>query len=87
MNRLNSAVARCASIAAFGVLLSACATPPPACMSPQSQNLQYALNDVQYNLRAGCVAHYDRYYDDLLTIAEFKRLIAVCGRKAANPKR
>lgn len=50
--------------------LSACASNEPSCMSPQSRNLDSAISAVQSNLRSGCAAHFDRYYDDLLTIAE-----------------
>ncbi len=51
-------------------LLSACVSSPPSCMSPQTRNLGSAITAVQSNLKAGCEAHFDRYYDDLLTIAE-----------------
>ncbi len=50
--------------------LSACASNEPNCMSPQSRNLDAAMSAVQSNLSSGCAAHFDRYYDDLLTIAE-----------------
>jgi len=50
--------------------LAACAATPPACNSPQTRNLEHAIDDVKANLAGGCVAHFDRYYDDLLTIAE-----------------
>jgi hypothetical protein len=39
-------------------------------MSPQSRNLDNAISAVQSNLSSGCETHFDRYYDDLLTIAE-----------------
>ncbi len=52
-------------------LLASCATAPPPCLSPQTRNLNHAIEDVKSNLRGGsCAAHFDRYYDDLLTIAE-----------------
>jgi hypothetical protein len=58
-------------IATCSVLLAACATTPPPCVSPQTRNLNHAILDVQSNLRdGGCAAHFDRYYDELLTIAE-----------------
>ncbi|MDJ0907957.1 MAG: hypothetical protein QNI99_02115 [Woeseiaceae bacterium] len=50
--------------------LSACVSNEPSCMSPQSRNLDNAITAVQSNLSSGCAAHFDRYYDDLLTIAE-----------------
>ena len=50
--------------------LSSCATPPPACGGPQTRNLNAAVNQVKNSLEFGCEAHFDRYYDDLLRIAE-----------------
>lgn len=63
---------RLAVLAAFaGTLLASCAASPPPCLSPQTRNLEHAIADVQSNLRGGaCAAHFDRFYDDLLTIAE-----------------
>ena len=52
------------------LLLSACATNQPSCMSPQTRSLDGAMAAVKSNLSAGCKAHFDRYYGDLLTIAE-----------------
>lgn len=52
------------------LVLSACATTPPACGGPTSRNLDTAFEQAQANLSAGCAAHFDRYYDDLLGIAE-----------------
>lgn len=57
-------------LAASGVLLAACAASPPPCQSPQSRNLDHAIEYVEGKLGNGCVAHFDRFYDDLLTIAE-----------------
>jgi len=58
-------------IATASVILASCATTPPPCVSPQTRNLNHAVEDVKSNLRGGgCAAHFDRYYDDLLTIAE-----------------
>jgi hypothetical protein len=51
-------------------LISACASSPPPCNGPQSRNLDSALRDVRSTLAAGCEAHFERYYDELLTIAE-----------------
>lgn len=50
--------------------LASCASSPPPCMGPQSKNLDAAVNDVKQSLQGGCQAHFDRYYDDLLNIAE-----------------
>ena len=50
--------------------LSACASQEPGCPSPQTRNLDSAISFVKTSLNTGCQAHFDRYYDDLLTIAE-----------------
>jgi hypothetical protein len=52
------------------LLLASCASNPPACTGPQSKNLSTAIATAQTSLGNGCAAHFDRYYDDLLTIAE-----------------
>ena len=58
-------------IATASAMLASCATTPPPCLSPQTRNLNHAVEDVKSNLRGGaCAAHFDRYYDDLLNIAE-----------------
>ena len=57
-------------IIAGGLVLASCATSPPPCNSPQSKNLTSAISAVQSNLSNGCAEHFDRYYDDLLSIAE-----------------
>ncbi len=64
------------TLAAMFVLAS-CATAPPSCASqepgcpsPQTRNLDSAIGFVKTSLNTGCQAHFDRYYDDLLTIAE-----------------
>ena len=59
-----------AVLLAAGSLLSACASTPPSCMSPDTRHLGSAMSAVQSNLTSGCQAHFDRYYSDLLTIAE-----------------
>ena len=50
--------------------LSACATTPPACGGPQSKNLDTAIDQSKAHLSDGCAAQFDRYFDDLLVIAE-----------------
>ena len=51
--------------------LSSCATAPPACDGPTTRNLDAAVNQVKNSLEfKGCEAHFDRFYDDLLRIAE-----------------
>lgn len=59
-----------ASVLATSMLLTACASNEPSCMSPQTRNLASAMSAVQSNLQSGCQAYFDSYYDDLLTIAE-----------------
>lgn len=58
------------TVLAGNLLLAACATSPPPCGSPQSRNLDRAIEDVKQSLSNGCEAHFDRFYDDLLNIAE-----------------
>ena len=63
------------SLATLGVigvslLIASCASNQPTCSSPQTRNLGSATQIVQSNLMSGCQAHFDSYYDDLLTIAE-----------------
>ncbi len=50
--------------------LSSCASSPPPCAGPQTKNVDDAISHVQRSLNNGCAAHFDRFYDDLLTIAE-----------------
>ncbi len=51
--------------------LSSCATPPPPCGGPTTNNLNDAVIQVKNSLEyGGCEAHFDRFYDDLLRIAE-----------------
>jgi len=50
--------------------LASCATSPPPCSSPQSKNLDAAFDEVRQSLTEGCAAHFDRFHDDLLKIAE-----------------
>ena len=51
-------------------LLSSCASNAPQCVGPQTKNLTSAIDAAQTSLINGCHAHFDRYYDDLLGIAE-----------------
>jgi hypothetical protein len=51
-------------------LLASCASTQPTCESPQMKNLDSAIASAQTSLMNGCHAHFDRYYDDLLRIAE-----------------
>jgi len=59
-----------AGLLAAATLLTSCATTPPPCNSPTTNNLQVAVEQVQDELLNGCEAQFDRYYDELLTIAE-----------------
>jgi len=51
-------------------ILNACTTTTPVCQSPQTSNLHAAIDTVETSLLNGCEAHFDQYFDDLLTIAE-----------------
>ncbi|MDH4073421.1 MAG: hypothetical protein OEV41_09980 [Gammaproteobacteria bacterium] len=68
LNRINTL--RTLAVALLSLALSACATKPPPCGSPATKNLDDAIAIVQRSLDNGCASHFDRYYDDLLTIAE-----------------
>ena len=57
-------------VATASTMLASCATPPVPCMGPTSMSLHYAVDEVKGRLMDGCIASFDRYYDDLLTIAE-----------------
>lgn len=59
-----------AVIICTALALAACASTAPTCTSPLTKNLDSALASVQASLVNGCQAHFDRYYDNLLTIAE-----------------
>ncbi len=59
-----------AALLTISFALSSCASTPPACHGPQSKRLDEAITVVQASLMEGCHAHFDRYYDDLLSIAE-----------------
>ena len=59
-----------AGLLATSLLLASCASTKPTCASPQSKNLSSAISTVQSTLMEGCHAHFDRFYDDLLSIAE-----------------
>ena len=63
-------VAALASLMVLAALLTSCATTPPPCNSPSTKNLSAAIDSVQTELLGGCEVHFDRYYDELLTIAE-----------------
>lgn len=51
-------------------ILASCASNAPSCAGLQSKNLGSAIDTAQTSLATGCQAHFDRYFDDLLTIAE-----------------
>ena len=58
------------TIIAAAALLASCATKGPECVGPQSKNLAAAIDQAQVALINGCHAHFDRYYDGLLEVAE-----------------
>jgi len=58
------------SILLAASLLASCASTQPTCDGPQMRNLDGAMSTAQTSLINGCHAHFDRYYDDLLRIAE-----------------
>ncbi len=59
-----------AGLIATAFVIASCASTAPTCIGPQSKNLSAAISTAQSSLLEGCHAHFDRYYDDLLTIAE-----------------
>ena len=59
-----------AGLVATAFVIASCASTAPTCAAPQSKNLSSAISTTQSSLLEGCHAHFDRYYDDLLTIAE-----------------
>ena len=71
---MNAAVIQRGALALLAVFsmsfLASCASTAPTCNSPQSRNLSAAINSVQNSLTNGCQAHFDRYYDELLAVAE-----------------
>ena len=68
--RLSARLLALIVITGAAALMASCATSPPPCDSPQTRNLNAAIGHVKESLAAGCSAHFDRYYDDLLGIAE-----------------
>lgn len=67
---LFSGALRAFALILFAFSLASCANSPPLCSSPQTKNLEAAVGVVQRSLNDGCAAVFDRYYDDLLTLAE-----------------
>lgn len=59
-----------AGLIATSLIIASCASTAPSCAGPQSKNLSAAIDTVQSTLMGGCHAHFDRYYEDLLSIAE-----------------
>lgn len=59
-----------AGLAVTILVLASCASTTPTCAGPQSKNLSSAISTAQSSLMEGCHSHFDRYYDDLLSIAE-----------------
>ena len=63
-------IARPLALVALCLTFASCASTPPPCMGPTTKNLEGAIVQVQHELDSGCAAHFDGYYDDLLSIAE-----------------
>ena len=61
---------RSLGVAGAMLVLASCAANEPGCPSPDTRNLDSAIGFVKSSLNTGCQTHFDRYYDDLLTIAE-----------------
>ena len=61
---------RSVGVMAATFILVSCAANEPGCPSPETRNLDSAIGFVKTSLKTGCQTHFDRYYDDLLTIAE-----------------
>ncbi|MCP5092194.1 MAG: hypothetical protein GY949_14860 [Gammaproteobacteria bacterium] len=59
-----------AGLIATTFIVTSCASTAPTCAAPQSKNLGAAIATVQSSLMEGCHAHFDRYYEDLLSVAE-----------------
>lgn len=57
-------------IVIWAAAIASCASSPPPCPGPQTKNLDAAFDHVREALAAGCAAHFDRFYDELLGIAE-----------------
>jgi hypothetical protein len=51
-------------------ILGSCASNAPECVGPQTKSLASAIDAAETSLINGCHAHFDRYYDDLLGVAE-----------------
>jgi len=67
---MNSIMKRLMLIVVAVSTIASCASSPPPCGSPQTKNLDAAMGQVRTSLTAGCEAQFDRFYDDLLRIAE-----------------
>ena len=59
-----------AGLISASFIVTSCASTAPTCAAPQSKNLDSAIGAAQASLMEGCHAHFDRYYGDLLSIAE-----------------
>lgn len=59
-----------AALAMIALALGGCAGTRPDCAGVESRNLETAFGEAESSLGAGCAAHFDRYFDDLLKTAE-----------------
>ena len=59
-------------IAGLALVAAACQTTPVAdhCSAPLDRSLNAAIQDAESRVNTGCEYHFDRYFDDLLAIAE-----------------
>ncbi len=59
-------------VIALATGLAACQTTPVAdhCSTPLPKGIDAAINDVENRLGQGCEYHFDRYFQELLSIAE-----------------
>ena len=69
-NATKTGVAKGLLLMMLSLTFASCASTPPPCMSPTTRNLDAAVVQVQHELDSGCAAHFDAFYDELLTIAE-----------------
>ena len=65
MTRLLTLATLCGAL-----LIASCASTQTTCDGPQMRSLDGAMSATKTSLMNGCHAHFDRYYDDLLRVAE-----------------
>lgn len=70
MNPSNVRTLLVLALAAGGLALSACATTGADCSLPRTASLDQAMQAAGARLADGCEADFDRYYAELLSVAE-----------------